>query len=218
MMKKLKKEPNMKSFKIYLVASKGEKSESEFLNILEASLKAKIDILQLREKNLSTLEFYNLALKVKALCEKYNTPFVINDRIDIAMAVNANGVHIGQKDMPLKKARELLGEEKIIGLTINHKNDLINTQGATYLGVGAVFATLSKQDCVVLGIDGLKEIASLASLPIVAIGGIDEVNLNLLKDCNIQGIAVVRAIMQANDPYIATLNLRSNFDKTFIGK
>ncbi|MCV3403844.1 thiamine phosphate synthase [Campylobacter sp. IFREMER_LSEM_CL2090] len=208
----------MKSFKIYLVASKGEKSESEFLNILEASLKAKIDILQLREKNLSTLEFYNLALKVKALCEKYNTPFVINDRIDIAMAVNANGVHIGQKDMPLKKARELLGEEKIIGLTINHKNDLINTQGATYLGVGAVFATLSKQDCVVLGIDGLKEIASLASLPIVAIGGIDEVNLNLLKDCNIQGIAVVRAIMQANDPYIATLNLRSNFDKTFIGK
>ncbi|MCV3443871.1 thiamine phosphate synthase [Campylobacter sp. IFREMER_LSEM_CL1097] len=208
----------MKSFKIYLVASKDEKSESEFLNILEASLKAKIDILQLREKNLSTLEFYNLALKVKALCEKYNTPFVINDRIDIAMAVNANGVHIGQKDMPLKKARELLGEEKIIGLTINHKNDLINTQGATYLGVGAVFATLSKQDCVVLGIDGLKEIASLASLPIVAIGGIDEVNLNLLKDCNIQGIAVVRAIMQANDPYIATLNLRSNFDKTFIGK
>ncbi|EAI4441799.1 TPA: thiamine phosphate synthase [Campylobacter lari] len=208
----------MKSFKIYLVASKGEKSESEFLNILEASLKAKIDILQLREKNLSTLEFYNLALKVKALCEKYNTPFVINDRIDIAMAVNANGVHIGQKDMPLKKARELLGKEKIIGLTINHKNDLINTQGATYLGVGAVFTTPSKQDCVVLGIDGLKEIASLASLPIVAIGGIDEVNLNLLKDCNIQGIAVVRAIMQANDPYIATLNLRSNFDKTFIGK
>lgn len=218
MMKKLKKELNMKSFKIYLVASKGKKSESEFLNILEASLKAKIDILQLREKYLSTLEFYNLALKVKVLCKKYNTPFVINDRIDIAMAVNANGVHIGQKDMPLKKTRELLGEDKIIGLTINHKSELANIQGATYLGVGAVFATPSKQDCVVLGIDGLKEITSLTSLPIVAIGGIDETNLNLFKDCNIQGIAVVRAIMDANDPYIATLNLRSNFDKTFIGK
>lgn len=218
MMKMLKKEQNMKSFKIYLVASKGEKSESEFLNILEASLKAKIDILQLREKNLSTLEFYKLALKVKTLCEKYNAAFVINDRIDIVMAVNADGVHIGQKDMPLKKARELLGEDKIIGLTINHKSELANTQGATYLGVGAVFATPSKQDCAILGIDGLKEISNLSTLPIVAIGGIDETNLNLLKDCNIQGIAVIRAIMQASDPYMATLNLRSNFDKTFIGK
>ncbi|OCX43392.1 thiamine-phosphate diphosphorylase [Campylobacter ornithocola] len=208
----------MKSFKIYLVANKGEKSENEFLSILEASLKAKVDILQLREKNLSTLEFYNLALKVKALCEKYNTPFVVNDRIDIAMAVNANGVHIGQKDMPLKKARELLGEDKIIGLTINHKSELANIQGATYLGAGAVFATPSKQDCVVLGIDGLKEISKLTSLPIVAIGGIDETNLNLLKECNIQGIAVVRAIMQANDPYKATLNLRTNFDSVFVRK
>ncbi|AJC91118.1 thiamine phosphate synthase [Campylobacter subantarcticus LMG 24377] len=208
----------MNSFKIYLVASKGTKSEVEFLNILEASLKARIDILQLREKDLSTLEFYNLALKVKVLCEKYNTPLVINDRIDIAMGVNAQGVHIGQKDMPLKRARELLGEDKIIGLTINHKSELDNIQGATYLGAGAVFATPSKQDCTVLGVEGLREIASLSTLPVVAIGGISESNLNMLQGCDIQGVAVVRAIMQANDSYIATLNLRSSFDKTFIGK
>ncbi|TXE81955.1 thiamine phosphate synthase [Campylobacter peloridis] len=206
----------MKSLKIYLVASKGSKTQDEFLNTIEAALKAKVDILQLREKNLNTLDFYNLALKVKALCEKYNTLFVINDRIDIAMGVNASGVHIGQKDMPLKKARELLGKDKIIGLTINHKSELVNTQGANYLGVGAVFSTPSKQDCSVLGIEGLKEIANLSSLPIVAIGGINENNLSLLKECKIQGIAVIRAIMEASDPYMATLNLRTSFDSMFM--
>ncbi|RKO64102.1 thiamine phosphate synthase [Campylobacter sp. P255] len=207
----------MNSFKIYLVASKGAKSEVEFLNILEASLKARIDILQLREKDLSTLEFYNLALKVKVLCEKYNTPLVINDRIDIAMGVNAQGVHIGQKDMPLKRARELLGEDKIIGLTINHKSELDNIQGATYLGVGAVFATPSKQDCTVLGVEGLREIANLSTLPVVAIGGISESNLNMLQGCDIQGVAVVRAIMQAKDPYMASVNLRNTYNDIFLG-
>ncbi|QOR00774.1 thiamine phosphate synthase [Campylobacter sp. 2014D-0216] len=207
----------MNSFKIYLVASKGAKSEAEFLNILEASLKARIDILQLREKDLSTLEFYNLALKVKVLCEKYNTLLVINDRIDIAMGVNAQGVHIGQKDMPLKRARELLGEDKIIGLTINHKSELDNIQGATYLGVGAVFATPSKQDCTVLGVEGLREIANLSTLPVVAIGGISESNLNMLQGCDIQGVAVVRAIMQAKDPYMASVNLRNIYNDIFLG-
>ncbi|AJC85040.1 thiamine phosphate synthase [Campylobacter peloridis] len=208
----------MKSLKIYLVASKGSKTQDEFLNTIEAALKAKVDILQLREKNLNTLEFYNLALKVKKLCDKYDSAFVINDRIDIAMGVNASGVHIGQKDMPLKKARELLGKDKIIGLTINHKHELMHTQGANYLGVGAVFSTPSKKDCSVLGIEGLKEIANLSSLPIVAIGGINENNLSLLKECKIQGIAVIRAIMEANDPYMATLNLRTSFDSMFMGK
>ncbi|AJC86568.1 thiamine phosphate synthase [Campylobacter sp. RM16704] len=206
----------MKSFDVYLVASKGLRSEVEFLNIIEASLKAGLGILQLREKKLSSLEFYNLALKVKKLCDAYNTPFIVNDRIDIAMGVNASGVHIGQEDIPLKKARELLGSDKIIGISINHKNELKNIKEADYIGVGAIFATPSKKDCVILGVDGLKEIANLSPLPVVAIGGIDENNVFLLKDCKIQGIAVIRAIMDSSNPFLSTTNLKkifAEFDK-----
>ncbi|CAM4183499.1 thiamine phosphate synthase [Campylobacter armoricus] len=203
----------MKSFDIYLVASKGLRSEVEFLNIIEASLKAGLGILQLREKKLSSLEFYNLALKVKRLCDVYNTPFVVNDRIDIAMSVNASGVHIGQEDIPLKKARELLGNDKIIGISINHKNELKNIKEADYIGVGAVFATPSKKDCVVLGVDGLKEIANLSPLPVVAIGGIDENNVILLRNCKIKGVAVIRAIMDSKNPFLSTLNLKKIFSE-----
>lgn len=202
----------MNSYKIYLVASKEQKSEDKFLNIVKEALKAGVNIVQLREKELNTLEFYNLALKVKRLCDEFKIPFLINDRIDIALAVDASGVHIGQKDLPLKIARQILGDEKLIGLTINHKSELVNLQKADYIGVGAVFPTPSKKECMVLGIDGLKEIVNLSPLPVVAIGGIDHANISLLKGIAIDGVAVIRAIMDAKDPSKSVFNLKQAFE------
>ncbi|MBF7044495.1 thiamine phosphate synthase [Campylobacter volucris] len=202
----------MNSYKIYLVASKEQKSEDKFLNIIKEALKAGVNIVQLREKELNTLEFYNLALKVKRLCDEFKVPFLINDRIDIALAVDASGVHIGQKDLPLKIARQILGDEKLIGLTINHKSELVNLQKADYIGVGAVFPTPSKKECIVLGIDGLKEIVNLSPLPVVAIGGIDHANISLLKGIAIDGVAVIRAIMDAKDPSKSVFNLKQAFE------
>ncbi|MBF7043012.1 thiamine phosphate synthase [Campylobacter volucris] len=202
----------MNSYKIYLVASKEQKSEDKFLNIIKEALKAGVNIVQLREKELNTLEFYNLALKVKRLCDEFKVPFLINDRIDIALAVDASGVHIGQKDLPLKIARQILGDEKLIGLTINHKSELVNLQKANYIGVGAVFPTPSKKECMVLGVDGLKEIANLSPLPVVAIGGIDHTNISLLKGIAIDGVAVIRAIMDAKDPSKSVFNLKQAFE------
>lgn len=203
----------MNSYDVYLVASKGLRSEDEFLNILENSLKAGLNIVQLREKKLDSLSFFNLSLKVKKLCDAYNTPFVINDRIDIALGVDASGVHIGQKDLPLALARKILGKEKIIGLSVNCLNELQNTKEADYLGVGAVFSTPSKDDCKILGIDGLKAISQKSTLPVVAIGGIDEKNILELKNTNIAGVAVIRAIMDAKDPFKSTLNLKKLFEE-----
>nr|WP_229238076.1 thiamine phosphate synthase [Campylobacter volucris] len=211
-MKILKTRLNMNSYKIYLVASKEQKSEDKFLNIIKEALKAGVNIVQLREKELNTLEFYNLALKVKRLCDEFKVPFLINDRIDIALAVDASGVHIGQKDLPLKIARQILGDEKLIGLTINHKSELVNLQKADYIGVGAVFPTPSKKECMVLGIDGLKEIVNLSPLPVVAIGGIDHANISLLKGIAIDGVAVIRAIMDAKDPSKSVFNLKQAFE------
>ncbi|MBF7047154.1 thiamine phosphate synthase [Campylobacter volucris] len=202
----------MNSYKIYLVARKEQKSEDKFLNIVKEALKAGVNIVQLREKELNTLEFYNLALKVKRLCDEFKVPFLINDRIDIALAVDASGVHIGQKDLPLKIARQILGDEKLIGLTINHKSELVNLQKADYIGVGAVFPTPSKKECMVLGIDGLKEIVNLSPLPVVAIGGIDHTNISLLKGSAIDGVAVIRAIMDAKDPSKSVFNLKQAFE------
>nr|WP_229238495.1 thiamine phosphate synthase [Campylobacter volucris] len=211
-MRILKTRLNMNSYKIYLVASKEQKSEDKFLNIIKEALKAGVNIVQLREKELNTLEFYNLALKVKRLCDEFKIPFLINDRIDIALAVDASGVHIGQKDLPLKIARQILGDEKLIGLTINHKSELVNLQKADYIGVGAVFPTPSKKECMVLGIDGLKEIVNLSPLPVVAIGGIDHTNISLLKGIAIDGVAVIRAIMDAKDPSKSVFNLKQAFE------
>ncbi len=198
----------MNLYELYLVASKGKKSENQFLNIIKASLEAGVSIVQLREKNINTLDFYHLALKTKAICDEFKIPFLINDRLDIALAVNASGVHIGQTDLPLQKARKLLGNEKIIGLTINCKFELKNIKEADYLGVGAVFDTPSKQDCIVLGVDKLKEIVNLSSLPVVAIGGINEDNIHMLKHSGIAGVAVIRAIMDAKNPHKATSFLK----------
>ncbi|OHU81300.1 hypothetical protein BKN38_09385, partial [Helicobacter sp. CLO-3] len=146
---------------MYLVASRGERSDDEFLRALELALQGGVDIIQLREKRASSREFYALACKVKALADKYAKPLLINDRIDIALACGADGAHIGiSDDLSPKVARKILGEDKILGLSLRRAEDLPSAQGVDYLGVGAVFETGSKSDSVVIGTQGLREVVS----------------------------------------------------------
>ena len=183
----------------YLVTDHKDKTNEEILNIIEEALKGGTSIVQIREKTASTKDFYELALKVKEITHKYDVPLLINDRLDIAIAIDADGVHIGQDDMPARKAREILGEEKIIGVSAS-------------TGTGAVFPTATKDDAPSITKDELSEITSSISIPTVAIGGITLENAHELKDTGIAGFSVVSAIMSAENPKEASEKLREIFN------
>lgn len=200
----------MLNLSLYLVAGRGNLSDEAFLNTLEAAFLGGVSIFQLREKELETRAFYELALKCQRLCAAKNVPFLINDRIDIAQAVSANGVHLGQDDMPLNIARKILGADKIIGLSVQKPEQLANINGADYLGCGAVFQTRTK-DSKVIGVARLRELTERSSLPIVAIGGINSQNISELKGIKLAGIAVVSAIMSAKEPKKAASSLKESF-------
>lgn len=200
----------MLDLSLYLVASRGELSDENFLNRLESAIKGGVSIMQLREKTLSTREFYELALKVKKLTKTYKIPLIINDRLDIALALDADGVHLGQEDLDVSIARKLLGKEKIIGLSLKKLEQLDFIKGASYLGCGAIKPTPTK-DSEVLSLEILRQIIVLSNLPVVAIGGIDESVVSELRGINLSGIAVVRAIMEAKDPFLAAKNLKRLF-------
>lgn len=200
----------MLDLSLYLVASRGELSDENFLNRLESAIKGGVSIIQLREKTLSTREFYELALKVKKLTKTYKIPLIINDRLDIALALDADGVHLGQEDLDVSIARKLLGKEKIIGLSLKKLEQLDFIEGASYLGCGAIKPTPTK-DSEVLSLEILRQIIVLSNLPVVAIGGIDESVVSELRGINLSGIAVVRAIMEAKDPFLAAKNLKRLF-------
>ncbi|TQR53078.1 thiamine phosphate synthase [Campylobacter troglodytis] len=197
---------------LYLVASLGKNTVANFLNIVENAIKGGVSVVQLREKNLNSREFYTLALALKALCDELKTPLIINDRLDIALAVNATGVHLGQEDLPISLARKILGEDKIIGLSAKTPLELENCDGADYVGCGAVFESPTK-DSSVIGVAGLKALCEKSPLPVVAIGGINEGNVCELKGCKIVGIAVSSAIMRAKNPLLTSKNLKKEFDK-----
>lgn len=196
---------------LYLVASRGKNTAERFLNIVENAIKGGVSVVQLREKNLNSREFFKLAKRLKALCDELSTPLIINDRLDIALAVNATGVHLGQDDMPVNVARELLGADKIIGLSVKTPLELENSANADYVGCGAVFQSTTKESSVI-GVAGLKALCEKSALPVVAIGGIDENNVCELKGCKIAGIAVSSAIMNAKNPRVASENLRAECD------
>ena len=157
--------------------------------------------LQLREKQLDEDHFLEEAKKLQGLCSEYNVPFIINDNVEIALAINADGVHIGQSDMEMKEAREKLGPDKIIGVSAHTKEEalLAQAQGADYLGVGAVFPTSSKDDAESVSYETLKEICDVVSIPVVAIGGITKDNLHQLSGSGISGISVISAIYAQPD-------------------
>ena len=178
---------------------------------VEKSIQGGAGVIQLREKDVSGRVFFDTAVKVAEVTKRYNIPLIINDRIDIALACKADGVHIGHSDLPVKVARDILGEDKILGFSVHTKEALKEAQGADYLGVGAVFATPSKQDSVVIGIQGLQEIVALANLPVVAIGGITTDVLPQLSGIALSGIAVVRAIMDSDEVIASTKALKNGF-------
>lgn len=183
-----------------------------FYGILESSLKGGSTILQLREKHLDTKNFFYRAKLVKVICKTYNIPFIINDRIDIALAVDADGVHLGQKDMPVSAARKLLGKDKIIGLSVSSIEQAFeaNHQEVDYIGISPIFGTTTKTEDLEkpLGIDGLIKIKRISSKPIVCIGGITAKNTTNIIQNGADGIAVVSAISQSKNPENETQTLK----------
>jgi thiamine-phosphate pyrophosphorylase len=186
--------------------------DTAFFKILEGALKGGASIIQLREKSCNTISFYNRALKSKALCHAYRVPLIINDRIDIALAVEADGVHIGQTDMPYSKARELLGATKIIGLSVSKSEQAIEAENlkVDYIGISPIFNTATKKSDLApsLGIEGLKMIRPLFSKPIVCIGGIHQKNVADIIKNGANGVAVISAISKAEHPEKETKNLK----------
>lgn len=197
-------------YSVYLVTDHRNKTDDEFLNIIEEAIKGGTSIVQLREKTASTKDFYQLALKVKEITSKYGVPLLINDRIDIAIAVDSEGVHIGQDDMPADIARKIIGEDKILGVSASTVEEAKKAQedGADYIGSGAVFPTATKDDADSVSREELKEIVDSIDIPVVAIGGITLDNASLLKDSGIAGFSVVSAIMSADNPKEASQRLR----------
>ena len=183
-----------------------------FLNVLESSLKGGVSIVQLREKKLNTKAFYIRALAVNKLCLKYNIPLIINDRIDIALAIDADGIHIGQKDLPAPIARKLLGKNKIIGWSVSNVKQALeaNNLDVNYIGISPIFNTNTKTKDLdlPLGIEGLKEIKKICNKPIICIGGINNKNTASIIQNGSDGIAIVSAISQANNPEQATTQLK----------
>lgn len=186
---------------LYLVTDKSEDVE-KFLNTIEEAIKGGTTVVQIREKTADTLDFYNLALKVKEITTKYNVPLIINDRVDVALAIDADGVHVGQSDMPCDVTRRLIGENKILGVSAATIEEAQKAQkdGADYIGTGAVFPTQTKDDAPSVTKQELKEIADSIDIPVVAIGGITLENAHELVDTGISGLSVVSAIMSSNNP------------------
>ena len=197
-------------YSVYLVTDRRNKTDEEFLNIIEEAIKGGTTIVQLREKTASTKEFYDLALRVKEITSRYDVPLLINDRIDIALAVDSEGVHIGQDDMPADIAREIIGDDKILGVSASTVEEAKKAEidSADYIGSGAVFPTATKDDADSVSKEELKEIVDSIDIPVVAIGGITVENASTLKGSGIAGFSVVSAIMSAEDPKEASEKLK----------
>ena len=197
-------------YSVYLVTDSRNNTEEEFLSTIEEAIKGGTTIVQLREKTASTKDFYQLALKVKEITSKYGVPLLINDRIDIAIAIDSDGVHVGQDDMPADIARSIIGDEKILGVSASTVDEAIKAQvdGADYIGSGAVFPTSSKDDADSVSKEELKEIVDSVDIPVVAIGGINLENASSLKDTGIAGFSVISAIMYAEDSKVASSKLK----------
>lgn len=178
---------------------------------VESSIKGGCTLIQLREKECSSKEFYRLALRVKKITDKYNVPLIINDRFDIALLAGADGVHLGQSDLPCREVRKLAGEDFIIGVSAVTPEEAEKAQkdGADYLGVGAMYATSTKTDARPVTIETLKEIRNRVNIPIVAIGGINESRLPDFKGTGINGFSVISAVISQPDIENAAKSLKS---------
>jgi len=176
-------------------------STSTLEEAVEQAIKGGATVIQLREKDCSSKEFYETACSIKKITEKYKVPLIINDRADIALAVDAEGVHVGQSDLPPLAVRNIIGKDKIVGVSAHNVEQAVKAyeEGADYIGVGAMYATNTKKNAEVTGIEGLRKIRANVSIPIVAIGGINEKKVLDFKGTGIDGIAVVSAVIAKPD-------------------
>lgn len=188
--------------KLYFITDSTGFTEEEFLRRIEEALKGGVTLVQLREKNKTTREYIETAEKVHSLTKRYNVPLIIDDRIDVALAVNAEGVHLGLTDMPIRRARELLGEDAIIGATAKTVERAMEAEkeGADYLGVGAIYPTTTKVVTVLTPVSTLDAICRSVSIPVNSIGGLNKDNIDVFKGIGISGICIVSAVMKAEDP------------------
>ncbi|SFU50617.1 thiamine-phosphate diphosphorylase [Clostridium sp. DSM 8431] len=200
------------NYKVYLVTDRNVLKGRNLCQAIEESIKGGAGIVQLREKNISSLEFFNIAKEVKTITDKYDVPLIINDRLDIAMAVKASGVHLGQEDIPCSIAREILGKDMIIGVSAHNLEEALKAEkdGADYIGCGAVFSTTTKKDTVRVSIDDIKKIKESINIKMVAIGGIDQVNIKKLNKTGIDGVAVVSSVLGRENIKEATEELFNN--------
>ncbi|WP_288203631.1 thiamine phosphate synthase [uncultured Streptococcus sp.] len=192
---------NREALRLYLVTNRYQDSLENFLEKVETACRSGVTMIQLREKNLTTNQYYQLAKQVKEITDAYQVPLIIDDRLDICLAVDAAGLHIGDDELPVSVARKVLGPEKILGVTAKTVKRALEaeTSGADYLGTGAIFPTTTKENAPITLISTLKTICQTVAIPVVAIGGLTSENIDQLIGTGIAGVAVVRDLMQAED-------------------
>lgn len=196
---------------LYFITDSTNFTEEEFLFRVERALMGGATLLQLREKDRTTREYMELAEKVHAIAKRYGVPLIIDDRVDVALAIDAEGVHVGASDMPVAVARKLIGKDKIVGATaktVPWAKEAYE-QGADYLGVGAIYPTTTKVKTVLTSVETLRDICNAVPIPANAIGGLNKNNIDILKGVPIAGICVVSAIMKADDPRQAAMELKA---------
>ena len=192
---------NRKALRLYLVTNRYQDSLESFLEKIETACRSGVTIVQLREKNLTTNQYYQLAKEVKEITDAYQVPLIIDDRLDVCLAVDAAGLHIGDDELPVSVARKVLDPEKILGVTAKTVKRALEAEegGADYLGTGAIFPTTTKENAPITLISTLKTICQRVAIPVVAIGGLTSENIDQLVGTGIAGVAVVRDLMQAED-------------------
>jgi len=202
-------------YSLYVVTDRNIMSSESIEKSVELAIKGGATIIQLRENSIEDREFYNLAVSVKLITDKYDIPLIINNRIDIALAVNAAGVHVGQQDIPADIVRKIIGENKLLGVSARNLEEAINAveNGADYLGIGAMYETAVKTDAVLVSMGELENIRQNVEKPIVVIGGINEYTLPDFDKTGIDGIAVVSAVVGAEDVMLAANRMYKRFLK-----
>lgn len=188
-------------YSLYVCTDRDIMTTDTLEEAVELAIKGGATIIQLREKDCTSREFYELALSIKDITDAYEVPLIINDRLDIALAVHADGVHLGQNDIPVQVARNVMGPNCIVGATANtlEKAKEAWQSGADYLGVGDVFGSATKNDTKPVELKELKKICDTVKIPVVAIGGISKKNIHLLKDTGVAGVAVISAVLGQTD-------------------
>ncbi|MEW8972336.1 thiamine phosphate synthase [Proteiniborus sp. DW1] len=202
-------------YTLYLVTDRSLMSTKTLQEAVEQAIAGGCTMVQLREKNIGSLDFFTLAKDIKQITDSHQVPLIINDRIDIALSVNASGVHLGQSDIPASVARKIIGKDRLLGVSVSTVQEALKAQsdGADYLGVGAMFPTGTKTDAQAVSMEELLNIRQAVSLPIVVIGGINKENATSFRDAGIDGLAVVSAIISQPDIKTAAEELKRLFQK-----